>query len=127
MDELRNGKFKKQQRSAAQITCLRAISSKGEYIGQGKTYSYPGEALRVRRNDRGVNISVGGAFGWQISFGAPNGQFLAVGEYLDAKRYPFSAASPGIEFTGEGRGCNQISAKFVVWELEIQGNEVTKL
>ena len=127
MDALRDGKFIKPPRSPSPISYLRAISSKGDYIGQGKTYSYPGEVLTVRRNDRGVNISVGGPAGWQISFGAPTGQFLAVGEYPDAKRYPFSGPSPGIEFTGQGRGCNQISGQFVVWELEFNGNEVTKL
>jgi hypothetical protein len=127
MDALRDGKFIKPPRSSSPISYLRAISSKGDYIGQGKTYSYPGDVLTVRRNDRGVNISVGGLGGWQISFGAPTGQFLAVGEYLDAKRYPFSGPSPGIEFTGQGRGCNQISGEFVVWELEFKGNEVAKL
>jgi hypothetical protein len=127
MDALRDGKFIKPPRSSAPVSYLRAVSSKGDFIGQGKTYSYPGEALTVRRNDRGVNITVGGPFGWQISFGAPHGRFLEVGEYRDAKRYPFSGASPGIEFTGEGRGCNQISGQFVVWELEFKGNEVSKL
>jgi hypothetical protein len=124
MDALRDGKFIKPPRSTSPVSYLRAISGKGDYIGQGKTYSYPGEALTVRRYDRGVNISVDG---WHISFGAPRGRFLEVGEYLDAKRYPFSEASPGIEFTGQGRGCNQISGQFVVWELEFKGNEVTKL
>jgi hypothetical protein len=127
MDALRDGKFIKPPRSVSPVSYLRAISSKGDYIGQGKTYSYPGEALTIRRNDRGVNISVGGPLGWQISFGAPHGRFLEVGEYLDAKRFPFSGASPGIEFSGEGRGCNQIAGQFVVWELEFKGNEVTKL
>jgi hypothetical protein len=127
MDALRDGKFIKPPRSASPVSYLRVISSKGDYIGQGKAYAYPGDALAVRRNDRGVNISVGGPFGWRISFGAPHGRFLEVGQYLDAKRYPFSGASPGIEFTGEGRGCNQISGEFVVWELEFKGNEVAKL
>jgi S1-C subfamily serine protease len=127
MDALRDGKFIKPPRSTAPVSYLRAISTKGDYIGQGKTYSYPPEALTVRRNDRGVNITVGAPIGWQINFGAPMGQFLEVGDYRDAKRYPFSGASPGIEFMGQGRGCNQISGQFVVWELEIKGNEVTKL
>jgi hypothetical protein len=124
MDALRDGKFIKPPRSASAISYLRAISSKGDWVGQGKSYSYAGDDLTIRRNDRGVDISAGG---WQIHFGAPRGRFLEVGKYLDAKRYPFSDASPGIEFTGQGRGCNQISGQFVVWELEFKGNEVTKL
>jgi hypothetical protein len=124
MESLRDGKFIKPPRSSVPVSYLRAISSKGDYIGQGKTYSYAAEVLTVRRSDRGVNINAGG---WNIQFGAPNGRFLEVGEYRDAKRYAFSGASPGIEFTGEGRGCNQIAGQFVVWEIEVKGNEVTKL
>jgi hypothetical protein len=127
MDALRDGKFVKPPRSTSPVSYLRVVSSKGDYIGAGKSYSYSGEVLTVQRNQRGVSISVEGPTGWRILFGAPNGQFLDVGEYQDAKRFPFSDASPGIEFTGQGRGCNQISGQFMVWEFETSGNEVTKL
>jgi hypothetical protein len=43
------------------------------------------------------------------------------------RSYHGSGASPGLEFMGYGRGCGQISGQFVVWELEVQGNTVTKL
>jgi hypothetical protein len=125
LDAIRDGRFAKPLRSASPISYLRAISSdKADYIGQGKTYSYGGDELVVRRDARGVRIMVGG---WDINFGAPTGRFLQLGEYPDAKRHPFSGDSPGIEFSGNGRGCNQISGKFVVWELVTQGNEVVRL
>jgi hypothetical protein len=39
----------------------------------------------------------------------------------------FSGDSPGMEVIGNGRGANKIAGKFVVWELEVKGNEVTRL
>jgi hypothetical protein len=116
--------FIKPRRSASPTTYLRAVSSKGDYIGQGKTYSYSGDKLVVRRTDRGVQIKVDG---WTLLFGAPKGQFLEVGVLDDAKRHPFSDNHPGIEFYGQGRGANRISGKFVVWEFEVRGNQIVRL
>ncbi len=123
MDAVREGKFIKPQSSAVPVTYLRAISTPGDYIGQGKQYSYEGNDLNVQRTNRGVLISVDG---WRIEFGGPGQQFLEVGEYTNAKRHAFSKDSPGIAF-GKGRGCNQISGEFVVWEIEMKGNEVASL
>jgi hypothetical protein len=127
LEAVRDGKFIRPPRSATPVSYLRAVSSPGDYIGQGKSYSYGGDELVVQRSDRGVQITVGDFGGWRILFGAPPGRFLEVGEYLDAKRYPFSDDSPGIEFTGYGRGANRIAGKFVVWELEVKGNQVVRL
>lgn len=127
MDALKDGKFIKPRRSNLPVSYLRAVSSPGDYIGQGKTYEYPGDALTVRRDDRGVSIRAGSQNSWNLLFGAPTGRFLEAAEYRDAKRHAFSGQSPGIEFTGNGRGCNQIHGHFVVWELEVDGNAVTKL
>jgi hypothetical protein len=124
LDAIREGRFRKPPRSAVTVSGLRAISSKGDYIGQGKSYSYNGEDLVVRRTDRGVYLTVEG---WMIQFGGPQGQFLQVAEYANAKRYPFSGDAPGIEFIGNGRGGNQMAGKFVVWELETRGNQIVKL
>lgn len=124
METLRDGEFIMPPRSEAPISYLRAISDKADYIGQGKTYSYGGEELTLQRAPRGVLISVDG---WSIEFGGPGQEFLGVGEYSDAKRHAFSGDSPGIDFNGNGRGCNTIAGKFVVWELEVQGTQIIRL
>ncbi len=124
LDAVANGKFFKPARSAKAVSYLRAISSKGDYIGQGNAFSYTGDQLTVRRNDRGVSITVDD---WNIHFGAPRGKFLAAGEYPNAKRFPFSDDAPGIEWYGKGRGANRIAGAFVVWEIELKGNEITRL
>jgi hypothetical protein len=127
LDALRDDRFLKPPRSPAPITYLRAVSSPGDFIGQGKTYYYENDELAVQLMGRGVQITVGGFAGWRILFGAPPGQSLQAGEYLDAKRHPFAGDSPGIEFTGFGRGCNEISGKFRVWEFEMKGTEISRL
>jgi hypothetical protein len=124
LEALADGKFVKPIRSPVPVSYLRAVSSPGDFIGQGKSYSYRGEELMLRRFPRGVMINVGG---WTVQFGGPNNEFLHVGEYRGAKRFPFSGDSPGIEFFGNGRGSNKIAGKFVVWELDVKGNDVTRL
>jgi hypothetical protein len=118
------GRFVRPSRSAVPTSYLRAVSSPGDWIGQGKTYSYSGDQLVVRRNPRGVTITVDD---WMVDFGAPGGQFLAVGEYDRARRFAFSDDAPGIDFHGKGRASNRIAGKFVVWELEIEGNAIVRL
>lgn len=124
IEAVREGRFIRPPRSAVPVSYLRAVSSPGDYIGQGRSYSFGGDEFVVRRSDRGVQITVGD---WRILFGAPRGRFLEVAEYLDAKRYSFSDESPGIDFSGYGRGANRIAGKFVVWELEVKGNQVLRL
>jgi hypothetical protein len=124
MENLAEGKFIKPVRSDNPVSSLRVVSSKGDYIGAGKNYSYGSEDWTVQTNNRGVNVNVAG---WMISFGGPGNKFLDVGEYDGAKRFPFSGDAPGIEFMGNGRGCNMISGKFVVWEIEVKGNQVVRL
>lgn len=116
---IREGKFFRPPRSATPVTYLSAFSSPGDYIGGGKEYNYSEKDLRVAKDDRGISIQVEG---WHILFGAPRGQFLSVGEYPNAKRHPFSDDSPGISFSGNGRGANRIFGAFAVWELELEEN-----
>ena len=99
-------------------------SSPGDYIGQGKSYEYGGAELKAEANARGVIIRVDG---WTLNLAPPKGQTLQVGEYLNAKRFPFNADAPGLNFSGKGRGSNRLAGQFVVWELEVVNNQVTRL
>jgi hypothetical protein len=124
LDGLRTGKFVQPPPSRAPTYYLYVVSSPGDFVGQGQTYSYRGNEVRVRTNPRGVEVR---ANGWNLLCGAAPGWRLTVGEFRGARRHPFSGASPGIEFTGNGRGCNTIAGEFRVWELEVRGNEVVRL
>src|SRR6185369_3037631 len=44
------------------------------------------------------------------------------GDYTFATRYPFQAdSSPGLSVTGHGHGCNTLTARFHVYELQFDG------
>jgi hypothetical protein len=124
LDAIRDGKFIRPLRSPSRVTFLHAISTPGDYIGQGKTYRLVGDEIALQRNFRGARVS---ASGYSFEFCGPGGAPLTAREYTDAKRLPFARESPGIEVSGNGRGCNTISGRFVVWELVLRGSEIIGL
>jgi hypothetical protein len=116
--------FKKPATSAAPKSYFKIVSTPGDSIGQGKSYNFPGNQIMTKKTDRGLNISVSG---WTLEVGARAGQFLQPGEYLGAKRYAFSGNAPGLDFFGQGRVNNTLAGEFVVWELEMNGDQVVRL
>jgi len=99
----------------AQPNLVLLISSPGDYIGQGETYvttnladfSFSGSA---------TGISVG-AFGFTFTF-VPGAGTLGVGIYSNAVRYPFNGNAPGIDISGNGRGCNNECGSFQILEFQ---------
>jgi hypothetical protein len=96
----------------------------GDYITGGETYSYDvaaGDHLTIRADDalRGVSLSINAKNGdsWRMELRAPLGTKLAVGDYPEATRAPFSGAGAGIDIGGNGRGCNTIKGSFVVADV----------
>jgi S1-C subfamily serine protease len=124
LEGLKEGKFIKPFQATAPTSYLKAVSSPGDFIGQGKSYSFEGKDLRVRFTPQAITVDVEG---WNIQFAPPRGGALAVGEYPNCKRFPFNDDSPGLSYIGHGRGSNQVGGKFVIWELEINGGQVTKM
>ena len=116
--------FTKPAKAATTTSYLKIVSSPGDYIGQGKNYNYAGADLMVRKTPRGVDVRVDG---WMLQIGGPKGQFLQAGEYPNAKRFAFSDTFPGLDFSGNGRGSNTVAGEFVVWELVVQGDQITRL
>lgn len=107
---------------------LSFVSDAGDYIGQGETNSYPlnNSNFTSSSHDDGnsgttMNYSPRLPIGtwWRLNFAAPSGTVMAAGEYLNARRYPFQPAGlPGLDFSGSGRGCNQLSGEFTIAQLE---------
>jgi hypothetical protein len=93
-------------------------SDPGDYIGQGLDYDYtPDNAILTASGTPNVlHATIDGSDGsdWSVDFAAPPGDILAPGQYLDAKRYPFNGNSPGLDFFGNGRGCNTLTGMFEV-------------
>ena len=61
-----------------------------------------------------------------LNFAAPNHAPLAVGVYTGATRFPFNAANePGLDVYGDGRGCNELTGRFEVFEIVYgAGNQI---
>jgi hypothetical protein len=92
----------------------------GDYISQGKSWSYStsnGDALSVSSSSGSlVSISVNAYNGdwWTLDLDAPGTQVLAPGTYAAAHRYPFNGTGPGLDLSGEGRGCNTLTGSFTI-------------
>lgn len=110
------------QAQTAQTASLSFTSDPGDWIGGGATSSYSttaGDTFGVSgaNNDGVITVSVNAADGewWYLNLAAPSGQALAAGDYTGATRYPFNIApNPGLDFTGDGRGCNTSTGSFTI-------------
>jgi hypothetical protein len=102
-----------------QTATLHYESEPGDYIGIGETHTYT-EAdgtFAINQNyDNGVNVifyNIGEY--WNLNFAAPYEAELSVGYYPNAQRWPFQDADkPGLQFFGNGRGCNTLAGEFTV-------------
>ena len=118
---------------AAGTTALWMASDSGDYIGGGitQTLNSPDYAFVASTNyDGGVNISVNNTssssyVNWTLSFAAPVGTTFGVGKYDQATRFPFQApTAPGLDVSGDGRGCNVSKGFFVVRDYTANNGSV---
>jgi hypothetical protein len=108
---------------AAQSSLLELISDPGDYIGGGQHLTFTpadGSFTAATNFDGGVTVRFsGGTHFWTCDFAPLEGQPFTVGAYVGATRFPFQGPQePGLSVTGDGRGCNRSTGRFVVLELE---------
>ncbi len=115
-------------RSVAE-TSLKLKSEPGDYVGAGKTFSYPASAgiFSVAKNYAdGVSVYFAGpayADRWDLDFTAPGRVLLQSGAYPGATRYPFDGeGDPGLAIAGNGRTPGNVSGGFVVKEIAYGAN-----
>ena len=103
------------------------IGAQGDYISGGSQYLFDAPGANAMSGNAGtvaVNTPspVGAAFGYTMDFAAPTGGQLSVGAYDNAERYPFeSAGHPGLDISGDGRGCNQDFGWFIIKDIHLDG------
>jgi hypothetical protein len=113
------------QRAALGGNFVSFVSDAGDYIGQGWTLLHEAPTSTFtpgapQSSGNHIGLTIIGSDGlstlnWTLDFAAPQGQQLAVGTYLSATRYPFQAPTvPGLNFSGDGRGCNTLSGQFTI-------------
>jgi len=64
-----------------------------------------------------VSVRVHRGHAWSLRFSAPEGERLEVGEYTHALGLN-DALHPGLDVSGEGRGCDNSTGSFTVHEVE---------
>jgi len=108
--------------AAASSTALYMQSQPGDYVGQGQTYEYkaPTDTFQVTASLTGITVSIDfGGPSWELVFTPPTGTNFADGVYEGAQRAEFKAPGvPGIDVTGEGRGCNSDTGRFEIFNLK---------
>lgn len=103
-------------------------SEPGDYIGQGEIREFGSEDGTFSASvnfDNGVSINFSGDEHWNVDFAAPQAVPLEPGAYEGATRFPFqSPTAPGLSVSGDGRGCNTLTGRFVVLEVEYADDTV---
>jgi hypothetical protein len=105
----------------------------GDYVAPGLRTYEGAEQVKLGGSPAGVTVSVAGAgqrhFGFTLEFAAAPDDLLAPGSYPGAQRSAFrDPGHPGIDISGDGRGCNEQAGRFLVKELGLgAGGRVDQL
>jgi hypothetical protein len=113
----------------ARGTFLNMTSETGDYIGQGRTRNYTPDttsfegAATCDRNQVRIYANSGNGDWWYVTMQAPKGTPLTSGTYNNATRWPFQASvTPGLDVSGEGRGCNRSWGSFIISDASFGPN-----
>jgi hypothetical protein len=118
---------------AAPLTTFTMFSDSGDYIGGGVSREFDSTNGSISGSATASDISMqanGGTSGssFNITIAPPAGQNFATGYYTKAQRTPFrSAGHPGVDISGDGRGCNTDAGSFEVRDLGLSGTTITRL
>ena len=106
-------------------------SQAGDYIGAGGEYLYTGADAILSFTAEGARLSarVNGDEDWGAEFQAMNTLTrLEPGYYGDLQRYPFhNPVRGGLSWSGEGRGCNQLTGWFIVDSVAYDNDDLSSI
>jgi hypothetical protein len=106
-------------------------SDGGDYIGLGRTYLYTqaSAVLEVNLTGNQLRVSVTGNERWGGTFqGLSAVATIQPGYYGGVQRWPFhNPVKGGLDWSGEGRGCNELSGWFSIDSVTMSGSVITSL
>jgi hypothetical protein len=106
-------------------------SDVGDYIGAGqeRLYTSTDTLFSVNASGARMNLNLTGDDNWHGEFVGMNTLTrLERGYYGDLTRAPFSNPTKGgLEWSGEGRGCNTLTGWFVVDSVTYEGTTLTAI
>jgi hypothetical protein len=93
-------------------------SDPGDFVGAGRSYAYTSPAAPITATSSAglLSITISGNENWRGDFQMPS-RFSQIvpGTYTGLTRYPFhDAAQGGLDWFGEGRGCNTLTGSMTV-------------
>jgi Thrombospondin type 3 repeat len=102
-------------------TLLVLDSEGGDAVGQGlfqQLTDLDGSFGAQRNASNGVSVTFTGSDSWSLDFSAPGDVDLVTQLYPGATRYPFQSPTvPGLDVSGAGRGCGELTGAFRVLEI----------
>jgi hypothetical protein len=106
-------------------------SEPGDYIGQGRAYSYTqaDAIISVTATEGRLSVRIQGDEDWFGDFQVMDslGQ-LQPGDYRELQRHPFhDPAKGGLDWSGEGRGCNTLQGGFTINEVSYAGGALVAI
>lgn len=105
-------------------------SEPGDVLGMGQQFTLTPADGTFTLSDAGggVHVVFHGSTWWELFFVPPAGTSLTPGAYEGAARWPFqSPTGPGLSVYGDFRGCNTVTGRFTVLEVEYgPGGEVQR-
>lgn len=107
-------------------------SDPGDFIGQGGQLDFGTDRDRITFEGTGTRVSTSVVTSdgerWSAVLAAPQGASLVPGTYLDAHRYPFHGTGPGLNVSGDGRGCNRLTGQFTIHDIGFDAaGELTRI
>jgi hypothetical protein len=115
-------------------TYLSFASEPGDWVGQGESHRYVltdgtwavsydtvWGAGRVA-----ASFSAPGTY-WEIVLSGAASESPPTGEWVAARRWPFNNPAAGLDFSGQSRGCNEITGRFIIFDLKRRGDTVDYL
>jgi hypothetical protein len=106
-------------------------SDAGDYIGAGRTWVYTNADTMMTLANNGLAITVGlrGDETWNGGFLLPSAAgTLQAGYFKGLTRTPFAdAAVGGVEWSGQGRGCNTLTGWVVIDSITVTAGAMTAL
>ena len=106
-------------------------SDTGDYIGQGKSFSYTqaNAEILVSNTTNQLTVSINGDESWSSDFVLPDTYTkLQPGSYSNLKRTHFhDIAVGGLDWSGEGRNCKNLSGWIVIDSLTYEGDALSAI
>jgi hypothetical protein len=110
---------------------VRLQSDPGDYIGAGQSYNYTqaNALIALTASEGHLSVRIDGDERWLGEFQAPGTPTqLQRGAFANLERYlSYNASLGGLDWFGEGRGCNTISGSLTIDSVTYAANNLTAI